>query len=223
MDLSSTGAAVKISAVGAVAIVALSACQRGSAGATSSGAPATGPQPSQSVVTNGPVTGGAAPTAAAPAGRPSGDTPRCTAADLSAEIVDQGSIAGPRTASWMLLVTNTSGRACALNGYPSFGLEDGSGSLWSDSRTRYVQHPGGPTRIGLKPGMAAFAGVKWALCGTGDLVGGLVMTPPGDTAHVKVTVTTDRESARQTLFRLCDHSVTAGTLQPSRQGVVFAS
>lgn len=219
MNFSAAGAAAKIaiSAAGASAIVALSACQSDTAGTTSQGTPATSPRPSQSV-----ATGGTTPVAAA-SGKPSGGTGRCTAADVSAEIIDQGSIAGPQTASWMLIVTNTSSRACAVNGYPSFGLEDGSGTLLADSRTRYVQHPGAAVRISLKPGIAAFAGVKWALCGTGDLVGGLVMTPPGDTAHVKVKVTTDRESARQTLFRLCDHSVTAGTLQPARQGVVFAS
>jgi hypothetical protein len=216
MALSSVGAASKIVllAAGATAMVALSACQNDVTGTASGGTTATSPMASQSS-----AAGGQAQTA----GGSDGGTGRCTAADLSAEITDQGSIAGAQTASWMLTVTNTSGHPCALNGYPSFGLQDASGTLWSDSHTQYVRHPGAPMKITLKPGTTAFAGVKWAICGTGDLAGGLVMTPPGDTAHVKVTVRTDSDSARLKLFRLCGHSVTAGSLQPASQGVVFAS
>lgn len=230
MNFPSASAASKIAVLsaGATAIVALSACQSHTPGTTSGSTSGTSPQASEGTSGISPqasqsVAAGGGTRAPEGSGVSGGDTRRCTAADLSAEIIDQGPIAGAQTASWMLRVTNTSGHICAVNGYPSFGLEDGSGTLWSDSRTQYVRHPGAPIKITLKPGMTAFAGVKWALCNTGDLAGGLVMTPPGDTAHVKVTVTTDRDSARLTLFRLCGHSVTAGSLQPIRQGVVFAS
>jgi hypothetical protein len=226
MNFSSSAASkIAMLSAGATAVVALSACQSHTSGAASEG---TGPQASQSTSVTSPQASQPltprgetqTPQGSAVSG---GDTRRCTAADLSAEIIDQGPIAGAQTASWMLIVTNKSGHTCAVNGYPSFGLEDGSGTLWSDSRTQYVRHPGAPVKISLKPRVAAFAGVKWALCNTGDLAGGLVFTPPGDTAHVKVTVTTESDSARLKLFRLCGHSVTAGSLQPIRQGVVFAS
>jgi hypothetical protein len=156
-------------------------------------------------------------------GAGAGGVGRCTASDLSVEIIDQGPVAGAQTASWLLAAANTSGHSCAVNGYPSFGLQDASGSLWTDSHTTYVRHPGAPMRIVLKPGRNAFAGVKWPICSSGDLAGGLVMTPPGDTEHVKVTVTTGNDSDRQRLFRVCGHSVTAGSFQPATQGVVFAS
>jgi hypothetical protein len=216
MALSSAGAASKIAlvAAGATAMVALSACRQDGTGTYSGGTSVTSPEAAQSA-----AAGDQTPAA----GGSDGGTGRCTAADLSADVTDQGPIAGAQTASWLLTVTNTSGHFCALNGYPSFGLQDASGALWSDSHTQYVRHPGAPMKITLKPGRTAFAGVKWGICGSGDLVGGLVMTPPGDTAHVRVTVSTDSDSARLKLFRLCGHSVTAGSLQPATQGVVFAS
>jgi hypothetical protein len=218
MALSSAGAASKIAlmAVGATALLALSACQVGGTGAYSGGAPAPA---AGSEIAQPAAAGGQAPAA----GGSGGGTSRCTAADLSVEITYQSAVAPAQTASWLLTASNTSSRSCAVNGYPSFGLEDASGSLWSDSRTQYVRHPGAPMKIILKPGRTAFAGVKWAVCGSGDLVGGLVMTPPGDTEHVKVTVNTDSDSERLKLFRVCSHSVTAGSLQPATQGVVFAS
>jgi hypothetical protein len=217
MALSSAGAASKIAllAAGATALMTLSACQVDGTGTYSGGTSASSPEASQPAA----AAGGQAPTKA---GTGTG-TARCTAADLSVDITDQGPVAGAQTASWLLAATNTSGHSCAVNGYPSFGLQDASGTLWSDSHTTYVRHPGAPMKIVLKPGRNAFAGVKWALCGSGDLVGGLVMTPPGDTSHVKVTVNTDSDSARLKLFKVCDHSVTAGSLQPATQGVVFAS
>ncbi|HEV7933725.1 MAG TPA: DUF4232 domain-containing protein [Actinomadura sp.] len=220
MALSSAGAASKIAllAAGATALMALSACQVDGTGTYSGGTSASSPEAAQPE-----AAGGQAPTKAGSGGGTGTGTPRCTAADLSVDITDQGSVAPAGTASWLLAATNTSGHSCAVNGYPSFGLQDASGTLWSDSRTTYVRHPGAPMKIVLKPGRNAFAGVKWALCGSGDLVGGLVMTPPGDTSHVKVTVNTDSDSARLKLFKVCGHTVTAGSLQPATQGVVFAS
>jgi hypothetical protein len=226
MVLSSAGAASKFAllAVGAAAMVGLSACQV--SGAASGGPSAAGPEVSQSAA-GGKVPTGSGSDGKAPASggsdAGSGGVGRCVASDLSVDIADQGSIAPAGTASWLLTATNTSGRSCTINGYPSFGLLDASGSMWSDSHTTYVRHPGAPMRTVLKPGGMAFAGVKWPICSSGDLAGGLVMTPPGDTRHTKVTDDTDSEEARMKLFKVCSHSVTAGSFQPIRQGVVFAS
>jgi hypothetical protein len=206
-------------------VVALSACQVSGTG-TASGSPSSaGPSADGSGDVQPAGAGDKAPAAAGSAAG-SGAVGRCTAADLSVDITYQSAVAPAQTASWLLAATNTSHHACSLYGYPSFGLQDASGSLWSDSRTAYVRHPGAPVRIVLKPGTNAFAGVKWQVagaCGRGDLAGGLVMTPPGDTKHVQVTVNTDTDAQRERLFRVCSHTVTAGSLQPATQGVVFAS
>ncbi|MCW2903067.1 MAG: hypothetical protein JWO67_5332 [Streptosporangiaceae bacterium] len=229
MALSSAGAASKIAllAAGATAMMALSACQVGGTGAYSGGTPASSPEAAQPAAAGGqaPTGGGSGGQAPAAAGS-GGGTSRCTAADLSVEIIDQGPVAGAQTASWLLAAANTSHHTCALNGYPSFGFQDPSGSLVSDSRTNYVRHPGPPVKIILKPGRNAFAGVKWEMagaCGRGDLMAGLVMTPPGDTKHVQVSVHTDSDAKQMRMFRVCSHTVTAGSLQPATQGVVFAS
>ncbi|MCW2904823.1 MAG: hypothetical protein JWO67_7088 [Streptosporangiaceae bacterium] len=134
MVLSSAGAASKFAllAVSAAAMVGLSACQV--SGAASGGPSAAGPEVSQ------PAAGGKVPTDSGSDGKApvsggsdegSGGVGRCGASDLSVDIADQGSIAPAGTASWLLTATNTSGRSCAIDGYPSFGLLDASGSMWS--------------------------------------------------------------------------------------------
>lgn len=146
---------------------------------------------------------------------------RCTAAALHPELTKQNDAGG--VATWLLAVTNNGSRTCTLYGYPSFGLKNAAGDLFSDSKTVYVQHPGAATSITLRPGRTAFAGVKWTFCSGGDLIGGLVLTPPGERANTPVNLEGVGHSQEVPSLRLCSHSVTAGTFQPSSQGVVFPS
>jgi hypothetical protein len=204
---------------GVVAVAVLSACQgssTGGAGASSPGGPGGSNAP-----TNAPA-GGTGGGAGGGSRAGTGTTlASCTAADLKADLNYQPEVTKAGLVSWMLAVTNTSGRSCHLYGHPSFGLQDGSGSLLADSHTSYTAYPGAAISITLRPGNAAFAGVKWDACPQGDLIGGLVMTPPGQRQHVTVHVLNgDGSTAR---WRLCGHSVTAGTFQPATQGVVFTS
>ncbi|MBO2450254.1 DUF4232 domain-containing protein [Actinomadura barringtoniae] len=131
--------------------------------------------------------------------------------------------AGGSVASWMLTVTNNGSRTCTLYGYPSFGLKNAADELLGDSKTVYVQHPGAATSITLRPGRTAFAGVKWNVCSDGDLIGGLVLTPPGERSNTPVNLEGIGHSQEVPSLKLCSHSVTAGTFQPSSQGVVFPS
>lgn len=140
---------------------------------------------------------------------------------MKADLTDQG-LNIPGVSSWLLTVTNTSGKPCRLYGFPSFGLKSAAGEGLPDSRTDYQRHPGEPLRFTLKPGRSGWAGVKWRICPQGDLTLGLVLTPPGEWSHTDVNLEHEMSEAdMQKVFRPCNHTVTAGTLQPSNQGVIF--
>jgi hypothetical protein len=219
-------------AAGAAGLMAMSACSSGggSASTTESRAPSGAASPVAAAPADGtPSSATAKATGSGAGGTTSGAggttaTARCTAATLEVDLTFQDQAKIPGYANWLLAVTNRSSHTCRIYGYPSFGLEDASGAPYADSTTVYVRRPGPAVAFDLKPGTTGFAGVKWKVCPTGgDLVGGLVMTPPGERSHATVTTGSFPSSGAVTLFKFCGHSVTAGTLQPSTQGVVFAS
>lgn len=214
--------------VAVMAALALSGCEF-SDGSTGSDTSSTGPQPSNS---SPPGAGSAAPTTPQNGQQPpnapgngsgTGAAP-CRAADLKAEITDQGQLAPAGIASWLFTATNKSSKPCVLHGYPSFGLKNPTDAVMPDSRTNHTPHPGAPIKFTLEPGSTGYAGVKWQICAEGDLLGGLVLTPPGETHYTSVSVISDRSDADlQKVLRPCGHAVTAGSLQPSNQGVIFTS
>ena len=217
---------ISVLAVGAAALMALTACGSSSSGSSASGgssptaAPRTtatagqvGDTGNSSGGTNGSSNGGSN-------GGTGGGIANCTAGDLKADLEHQPEVTGTIFSSWMLMVTNTSSGRCHLYGYPSFGMKDGSGALLAGSKTTYTPYPGAAVSIDLAPGGTAFAGVKWSSCQAADLVGGLVMTPPGQYSHTTVKITGPKSVW---LWKICAPGITAGTFQPSHEGVVFTS
>jgi hypothetical protein len=213
---------ISVLAVGAAALMALTACGSSSSGSSASGGSSPTAAPS-SIATAGQVgdTGNSSGgTNGGSNGGTGGGIANCTAGDLKADLEHQPEVTGTIFSSWMLMVTNTSSGRCHLYGYPSFGTEDGSGALMADSKTTYTPYPGAAVSIDLAPGGTAFAGVKWSSCQAADLVGGLVMTPPGQYSHTTVNITGPNSVS---LWKICAPGITAGTFQPSHEGVVFTS
>ncbi|GHC34980.1 DUF4232 domain-containing protein [Streptomyces cinnamoneus] len=94
---------------------------------------------------------------------------------------------GMNHAGGTLELKNTSGRACALRGYPGLGLEDARhtplptrtvrGSTW------YADDPGNRLVV-LGPGRTARAVVSWTHTGTqAHKAASLQVTPPAATTH----------------------------------------
>ncbi|MEU5048913.1 DUF4232 domain-containing protein [Streptomyces sp. NPDC021096] len=94
---------------------------------------------------------------------------------------------GMSHAGGTLELKNTSGRTCALRGYPGLGLEDARhtplptravrGSTW------YADDPGNKLVV-LRPGQAAQANVSWTHSGTEPRKAAyLQVTPPAATTH----------------------------------------
>jgi Protein of unknown function (DUF4232) len=221
---------ISVLAVGAAALMALTACGSSSSGSSASGGSSPTAAPNSTATagqvgdtgnssggTNGGTNGG---SNGGSNGGTGGGIANCTAGDLKADLEHQPEVTGTIFSSWMLMVTNTSSGRCHLYGYPSFGMEDGSGALMADSKTTYTSYPGAAVSIDLAPGGTAFAGVKWSSCQAADLVGGLVMTPPGQYSHTTVNITGPNSVS---LWKICAPGITAGTFQPSHEGVVFTS
>ncbi|MEV4616884.1 DUF4232 domain-containing protein [Kitasatospora sp. NPDC049258] len=167
------------------------------------------------------TTGGATAKApaATPAGTPAAD--RCHTADLKADIQLQGD----RPGSAMLMLVNRSARACTVYGYPGLG-----GLLADNSRveltTNRVPNPGQPSRITLKPGTTAFAGLSWSFCSKSDadckVLAGLELTPPDETTQLIATVLgTDAKPVNA--LTVSKAGIRVGSLQPAGQGVLFSS
>ncbi|MBO2457113.1 DUF4232 domain-containing protein [Actinomadura violacea] len=88
---------------------------------------------------------------------------RCHTAGLSARLGRLDGAAGSRSST--IVLTNTSGRACRVYGYPGVGIavEDGSALPSSDQRVG-----GPPPHLVLKPGGNAYAEIDWAAPGGAD-------------------------------------------------------
>ncbi|MEV4743114.1 DUF4232 domain-containing protein [Streptomyces sp. NPDC049555] len=135
----------------------------------------------------GAVLGGAGAASAAPAEA----TPTCGVAGLKASLSDAGHQVGMSHEGTVLKLTNTSGRTCALRGYPGLGLEDAAHkTLTSHTRwgsTYFVNDPGKRTLF-LKPGGSAEAALAWAHATAPVMVQAsyLQITPPASTEHLTV-------------------------------------
>ncbi|MFG2844797.1 DUF4232 domain-containing protein [Kitasatospora sp. NPDC048296] len=163
---------------------------------------------------------GATPTHATPTG-PAATQPasaRCTSDELKADV----QIQGPGSA--MLMLSNKGSRSCTLFGYPGYGgLGYDNGPLVV--ATKREPHPGPPESITLKPGVTAFAGLKWSDCAKSDptchILAGLQVTPPDETTPLVAQV--DGVNAQPvTQLLVSAAGLTTGSLQPVSQSVVFA-
>ncbi|MFE0042490.1 DUF4232 domain-containing protein [Streptomyces albireticuli] len=153
------------------------------------------------------VTVGGAATASAAA-----QTPTCHVSGLRASLSDKGGHQnGMSHEGTVLALTNTSGRTCALRGYPGLQLEDtrhqavDTDTSWGS--TYFVPDPGKRTLV-LKPGGSAEAALAWAHADAPRLVqaGYLRVTPPASRDHLTIpfekTVTNGHLSVTAFAYRI---------------------
>ena len=128
------------------------------------------------------------PPAAAAAARPA---PRCEPQNLSASLHGLQIAPGSRV-GYILTLTNTGHRSCALDGYPGLGLQDRhhravpSHTFWGP--TWFDPDPGRQLIV-LSPGETASASLAWtsgALLGNAVFAAYLVVTPPDDYGHLVI-------------------------------------
>jgi hypothetical protein len=142
---------------------------------------------------------------------------RCRTADLKADIQLQ------KEGSAMVMLTNKGSQTCTIDGYLNYGglLADNSAVPVT---TKHEAYPGTPARFSLKPGTSGFSGLKWTSCDPSDagctVLAGVQVTPPEETTHLIATVVgLDGKPVPQ--LPLAPAGFTAGSLQPSNEGVVF--
>ncbi|MGK5728877.1 DUF4232 domain-containing protein [Streptomyces sp. URMC 124] len=135
------------------------------------------------------VAGGAATASAAPA---AARTPTCDVSGLRASLDDKGGHQnGMSHVGTVLVLTNTSGRACALRGYPGLQLEDAHhkavDTTTSWGSTYFIPDPGKSTLL-LQPGGSAEAALAWAHADAPRMVqaGYLRITPPASRDHLTI-------------------------------------
>ncbi|UQI46465.1 DUF4232 domain-containing protein [Streptomyces sp. HU2014] len=150
--------------------------------------------------------GGAATASAAP------QTPTCHVSGLRASLSDKGGHQnGMSHEGTVLALTNTSGRTCALRGYPGLQLEDtrhkAVDTITSWGSTYFVPDPGKRTLV-LKPGGSAEAALAWAHADAPRMVqaGYLRVTPPASRDHLTIpfekTVTNGQLSVTALAYRI---------------------
>ncbi|MCC3772911.1 DUF4232 domain-containing protein [Streptomyces sp. UNOC14_S4] len=117
-------------------------------------------------------------------------TPTCRTTGLRASLADTDPAqVGMSHRGKLLRLTNTSGRTCALRGYPGLGLEDAehhplvTETHWGS--TYFAQDPGKRTLF-LEPGQSAEADLAWAVADAPRVVHAsyLEITPPASTTHL---------------------------------------
>jgi hypothetical protein len=123
---------------------------------------------------------------------PAAPTASCTTSGLRASLADKGgSQVGMSHIGKVLALKNTSGRTCALRGYPGLRLENGrhqpqtTHTHWGG--TYFVPDPGTRTIV-LRPGQSAEADLVWADASAPRMVhaGYLEITPPASRTHLTI-------------------------------------
>ncbi|MCX5395275.1 DUF4232 domain-containing protein [Streptomyces sp. NPDC006482] len=164
----------------AVSVLALSACGPSEEGAVGgSGVPSSAPtastspsaSPSAPVKPSKPVKPSAPTTPAKPAS-PSTDPDYDVFPCSTYDVTFTASLAEPTTSSYLLKITNKSGKPCRVLGHPvvTFGDLDGQA-------TERGTAPGIEEAIRLAPGQSAYAGLMGGLKGVGsDTVSSIAMT-----------------------------------------------
>ncbi|MEU6751094.1 DUF4232 domain-containing protein [Spirillospora sp. NPDC046719] len=122
-------------------------------------------------------------------GSGSGSLARCHTRDLAARVGRLDGAAGSR--STKIVLTNASGRACRVYGWPGVGIAVADGSALPSSDQRVG---GPPPHLVLQPGGHAYTEIDWAAPGAADpqsrseaaLPGLLTVIPPDETLALRV-------------------------------------
>ncbi|MEV7506566.1 DUF4232 domain-containing protein [Streptomyces sp. NPDC090085] len=179
----------------AASAFALTACgPSGDDAAGSPGAP-TGAAPAASATPAGTPAPAASPTpskaakTAKPAGSSTASTPPGPDHDVfpcsTADVTFTASLAEPTTSSYLLKVTNKSGKACRVLGHPvvTFGSLDGQAAERGAA-------PGIEDAIRLEPGRTAYAGLMGGLDdGSGKTVNSIALTMNTESDLVQTPLT----------------------------------
>ncbi|MFG1997212.1 DUF4232 domain-containing protein [Actinoplanes sp. NPDC048988] len=201
-----------LAAVASVAVLALPACS-------------TGQQPSTPIP---PAAGGASPASGEPAPATSRPAPRTTTADALRACRDDDvatvvTYQPDRADGWawgLVSLTNKSTGPCQVDGHAGVSLVNAAGEVVKVP-ARTVDQPGPAMPVTLRPGGAAFEGLRWRPCDKGDPYCGA-----GNTLRLSLQAETDGPVAELDGFPAPESSgitmksLEIGTLQPSRQGVV---
>ncbi|MGW0606985.1 DUF4232 domain-containing protein [Streptomyces sp. NPDC002640] len=160
----------------------LAGCQGGESGASSAGpAAATDSGPATAATGSDP----AAPTGSDPAkstasGPAAVTTLRCRTSGLSASVGPGEAGAGQRAFS--VALTNQSGRACFLRGYPGAAFTDAEGGQLGPDPARIAAAPA--SKVTLAPGESAWAALSYSNPGLTDartaVPETLLVTPPDE-------------------------------------------
>lgn len=130
-------------------------------------APTAGPQPSlrstlSAVAPNasrsGPATEGSPPGRATPP--PGAQAQVCSADHLTVRVIRQQAVRAGAPPSALLTFTNTSRRACSLDGWPLVALLNETGERIAVPTTRVRE----PTAVTVHANRTAFAGLSWRTC-----------------------------------------------------------
>ncbi|MGW0928900.1 DUF4232 domain-containing protein [Streptomyces sp. NPDC002644] len=175
----------------------LAGCQGGESGASSAGpAASTASGPATAATDSGPATaatgsGPSAATGSGPAASTGSDpaastasgpaavtTLRCRTSGLSASVGPGEAGAGQRAFS--VALTNQSGRACFLRGYPGAAFTDAEGGQLGPDPARIAAAPA--SKVTLAPGESAWAALSYSNPGLTDartaVPETLLVTPP---------------------------------------------
>jgi Protein of unknown function (DUF4232) len=192
----------------------------GSPGAAASPADSAGPQ--ESLSAGPPDSPGAGPSAT-PSPGTTGSTgagvTSCRTSQLRAEL-KFGSVSADAVHSTLEL-KNTATSACMIKGWPTFRLENSSGGSLPGN-TVEKDHPAGPADVTLEPGATTYAGTEWRAADGCEQAGAINVTPPGEASPIIAHLTgygSATEMAQR--LRVCDGTVTTGTLQSRSTGSQF--
>jgi hypothetical protein len=161
----------------AVSALALSACGPSEDGASDAGstAPSAGTTPSGAPTK--PSAAPKAPSASATPAAPSASSP-ATDADFDVfpcstyDVTFTAHLAEPTTSSYLLKITNSSGKACRALGHPGVTFGDLDGQA-----TQRGEAPGIEDALRLEPGESAYAGLLGGTHdGTGSTVDSIALT-----------------------------------------------
>jgi hypothetical protein len=144
----------------------------------------------------------------------------CRTGDVGAVVTFQPDRTNGLTHMGLVTLTNKTKNTCTVDGWAAISLVNAADEVVPVKASR-VNQPGAPVRTTLKPGLTAWAGIKWTACDKGDESCGV-----GNTLRFNLQASTDGDVARLEGFPnpaasdITMKNLQIGSLQPSRQGVV---
>ncbi|NKZ05567.1 DUF4232 domain-containing protein [Actinomadura latina] len=168
--------------------------------------------------TGGPGSAGTAGTSSgqSPAAQaPAASVPRCTAAQLRADMQEQPSDSEEKVLATLML-TNTSGRTCMVPaGWAPLGLGGAGGPYYSSAEGARENYPGPGVNITVRPGRTVFAGLRYGTSPDCPTAGGWAVSWQGSWLPVNASW---QNGPRE----MCPGTLSQGTLQPSMNGVNYS-